>query len=77
MYPSIATFEEALEYEKMYSKHRNSDSFREEQAAKRARRENPVHLSSPANNKYHRHCNSKQTLKSGKMFNLYSLTIKI
>lgn len=38
----VATFEEALELEKMYSNHRNSDSFREEIARKKLKRDHPV-----------------------------------
>lgn len=38
----IATFEEALEIEQRYSRHRNSNSFREAQAQKQQRREHPV-----------------------------------
>lgn len=41
MHPS-ATFEEALEIEQRYSKHRDSDSFREAKAQKQLKREHPV-----------------------------------
>lgn len=36
------TFEEALKAEKMYSKHRDSNSFREEEASKKLKREHPI-----------------------------------
>lgn len=36
------TFDGALEVEQFYSKHRNSDDFREEQAKKQLKREHPV-----------------------------------
>lgn len=38
----LATFEEALELEQRYSKHRNSTSFREAEAQKELKRLHPV-----------------------------------
>lgn len=38
----LGTFEEALEYEKLYSKHRDSNSFRESQERKTMKRQHPV-----------------------------------
>lgn len=38
----VETFKEALEFEKMYSKHRNSTSFHEFQEQQKAKRQHPV-----------------------------------
>lgn len=43
------SYDEALEAEKFYSKHRNSDDFREEQAKKQLRREHPVNYNQSNN----------------------------
>lgn len=62
------TFEEALELEKMYEKHRNSDSFEEEQIRKKAKRDHPIEKISKRDvtkNKYHGRCAARRPLKLG------------
>lgn len=42
IFSKTASFEEALELEQRYAIHRNSDSFREEEARKKQKRDHPV-----------------------------------